>query len=48
MFEDIIVNVFEEPLEVIWHKSDRLMEDQINKKYDKISGTYDEYYTFNF
>ncbi|QTQ11954.1 spiro-SPASM protein [Treponema parvum] len=48
MFDDIIGNVFEEPLEVIWHKSDRLMEDQINKKYDKISGTYDEYYTFNF
>ena len=48
MLENCIGNVFTESLETIWHKSDNLMEDQIHKKYDEISGKCDEYYTFNF
>lgn len=48
MLEDCVGNVFSESLESVWRKSDHLMGDQINKKYDEISWKCDEYYTFNF
>lgn len=48
MLDDTIGNVFNDSVESLWRKSDKLMEDQINKKYDEISGKCDEYYTFNF
>ncbi len=48
LFKSIIGNVFTENLEDIWHKGDKLIQGQINGEYDEISGSYDEYYTFNF
>ena len=51
--ENITGNVFNQPLEEIWHKTDELLENHINKKYccaGKCADCEkcDEWYTFNF
>ena len=51
--ENITGNVFNQPLEEIWHKTDVLLEMHINKNYCCASKCAncekcDEWYTFNF
>jgi len=41
-------NVFEEELEEIWHKTDEILLNHINKKYCQKCEKCDEWYTFNF
>ena len=41
-------NVFSESLEAIWHKTDELLNNHINKNYCGKCGKCDEWYTFNF
>ena len=41
-------NVFIESLETIWHKTDDLLINHINKNYCDKCGKCDELYTFNF
>ena len=49
--DNIIGNAFNQKLEEIWHKTDELLENHINKKYCencKKCEKCDEWYTFNF
>ena len=41
-------NVFEQSLEEIWHKTDELLQNHIDKKYCQKCEKCDEWYTFNF
>ena len=43
-----IGNVFNEPLEEIWHKTDKIIENHINKIYTDKCERCDEFYTYNF
>ena len=41
-------NAFSESLESLWHKTDELLSEHINKNYCGKCGKCDEWYTFNF
>ncbi|MCP4295585.1 MAG: hypothetical protein GY786_08265 [Proteobacteria bacterium] len=41
-------NIFEDDLELIWAKGDKIYSDHINGDLPDICGECDEYYTFNF
>jgi len=44
----IVGNVFAEDLETVWHKTDEILNQHINKKYNEKCEKCDEHYTFNF
>lgn len=44
----IVGNVFNEDLETVWHKTDEILNQHINKKYNEKCEKCDEHYTFNF
>ena len=48
LYENIGGNVFEQSLEEIWKKSDDLIKDHMNNKFNNKCGKCDEWYTFNF
>ena len=48
LYENIAGNVFEQSLEEIWKKSDDLIKDHMNNKFNNKCGKCDEWYTFNF
>lgn len=48
MNSGIVGNVFENSLEEVWHKTDEILKEHINQKYNDKCGKCDEFYTFNF
>ena len=48
VLDGIIGNVFNEKLESIWQKTDSVLLEQMNGKYNNKCRDCDEYYTFNF
>lgn len=44
----VVGNVFAEPLEDVWHKTDEILNQHINNKYNKKCEKCDEHYTFCF
>lgn len=48
VLSEIVGNVFTQSLEEVWHKSDEILNQHINKKYNQRCERCDEYYTFNF
>lgn len=48
IFENVVGNVLSDSLETIWRRTDQMVQNQLENKFEGKCGECDEYYTFNF